>query len=146
MKQMNDMKENGFTANDPFTEKIIGLAIQVHAELGSGFLEAVYQKALLFELEDAGISFEVGVPMEVFYKGRSAGNFVADIIVQGKLLLELKAVDCILKVHEVQVVNYLKATGLNLGLIINFGAPTLQVKRKHRERLGSPSGLRLQEA
>jgi GxxExxY protein len=139
------MNGNEFTDNDPFTEKIIGLAIRVHAELGSGFLEAVYQNSLIFELEDAGIPLEVGAPMEVFYKGRSAGNFVADIIVQGKLLLELKAVDCILKVHEVQVVNYLKATGLNVGLIINFGAPTPQVKRKHRERSNLSSGLRLQE-
>ncbi len=132
MKRMNYMNRNGFVTNDPFTEKIIGLAIQVHAELGFGFLESIYHKALLFELEDAGIPFATGVPLEVFYKRRSAGVFVADIIVEQKILLELKAVSSIQQAHEVQIVNYLKATRLDLGLILNFGAATLQVKRKYR--------------
>jgi GxxExxY protein len=143
MKRMNYMKENGFTANDLFTEKIIGLAIQVHSELGSGFLESVYQKALMIELGDAGVSFESGVPLEVRYKGRSAGTFMADLIIEKKLLLELKAVDAIVPIHEVQVVNYLLATGIPLGLVLNFGAAKLQIKRKNRE-LPVPSEIRLQ--
>jgi len=145
MKRMNYMNGNGFTVNDPFTEKIIGLAIQVHMELGPGFLESVYHKALINEMAESGISFESETPLEVFYKGKSVGNFVADIIVEKKLLLELKAVELISTVHEVQIVNYLKATGIDLGLILNFGSPTLQVKRKHRERLRSDTDIRLHE-
>jgi GxxExxY protein len=141
MKRMNYMKENGFIANDPFTEQVIGLAIQVHAELGSGFLESVYHKALMIELGDAGISFESGTPLEVIYKGRSAGTFMADLIVEKKLLLELKAVDAIIPIHEVQVVNYLRATGIPLGLVLNFGAAKLQIKRKNRV-LPVPSEIR----
>jgi GxxExxY protein len=147
MKRMNYMNRNEFTGNDPFTEKVIGLAIQVHRELGAGFLESVYHKAMLFELEEAQVPFETNVPLEVLYlyKGRLAENFFADVIVAGKLLLELKSVDYIQQIHEVQVVNYLKATGLDLGLILNFGSSTLQVKRKHRIRSLPPADLHLQE-
>ncbi len=140
MKRMNYMNEEGFIANDPFTEKIIGLAIQVHTELGSGFLESVYHKAMMIELADARISFETALPLEVRYKGRSAGTFVADSVVE-KLLLELRAVDSILPIHEVQVVNYLRATGIELGLVLNFGAGKLQIKRRSRERPSSPLSL-----
>jgi GxxExxY protein len=147
MKQMNYMNRNGFSpqGNDPFTEKVIGLAIAVHTELGPGFLESVYHKALLIELTNARIAFESEAVVEVFYKGLPAGVFVADIIVEKELLLELKAVEQLAKIHEVQVVNYLKATGLNLGLIFNFGAATLQIKRKHRERQPFDPDLRLHE-
>jgi GxxExxY protein len=134
MKPMNYMNGSGNVAgkDDPFTSKIIGMAIQVHSELGPGFLESVYHQSLVIELSDAGIAFKSQTPLEVCYKGRSAGSFVADIVVENRLLLELKAVDGILSVHELQVVNYLKATGLNLGLILNFGRPTLQIRRKFR--------------
>jgi GxxExxY protein len=147
MKQMNDMNRNGFSAEqgDPFTEKVIGLAIQVHKELGPGFLESVYHKSLLMELTEAGIGFESEEVLEVFYKGKPAGIFVADIIVETRLLLELKAVEFISKIHEVQIVNYLKATKLELGLILNFGGSTLQVKRRYRERPHSDIDLRLHE-
>ncbi len=144
MKYMNG---NGLGAdNDPFTEKVIGLAIQVHKELGSGFLESVYHKALIIELEEQEITFQSGFPLEVLYKGKPAGIFIADLIVENRLLLELKAVECILSVHELQIVNYLKATGLDLGLILNFGTRSLQIKRKYREPLNSQPDLRLQEA
>jgi GxxExxY protein len=146
MKQMNYMNENGFTAkDDPFTAKIIGLAIRVHKELGPGFLEAVYHKALMIELEEAGVDYQTGVPLEVFYRGRPAGTFVADLIIEKRLLLELKAIDVVASIHESQVVNYLKATGIDLGLLLNFGAAKLQVKRKFREHPVPVSDLRLHE-
>jgi GxxExxY protein len=96
--------------------------------LGSGFLESVYHKALIIELEEQEITFQSGFPLEVLYKGKPAGIFIADLIVENRLLLELKAVECILSVHELQIVNYLKATGLDLGLILNFGTRSLQIK------------------
>jgi GxxExxY protein len=135
MKRMNYMNGNGHVVekNDPFTSKIIGCAIQVHAELGPGFLESVYHQALVIELAEAGLSLKSQVPLEVLYKGRPAGSFLADIVVEDRLLLELKALESILSVHELQVVNYLKATGLKLGLLLNFGRPTLQIRRKFRE-------------
>lgn len=140
------MNNNGFSsANDAFTEKVIGLAIAVHTELGPGFLESIYHQALLSELSDAGLSFKSEAKLAVLYKGKPVGTFAADIIVEDKLLLELKAVDTLATIHEVQVVNYLKATGLNLGLLFNFGSSTLQVKRKYRERAVTPSELWLQE-
>ena len=141
------MNGNGFTAqNDPFTERIIGLAIRVHTELGPGFLESVYHKALIIELEAEKIPFKSEALLEVFYKQRPAGIFVADLIVEQRLLLELKAVEQLAAIREAQVVNYLRATGLNLGLILNFGPRTLQVKRKVRELKRPPSDLRLQAA
>ena len=146
MKPMNYMKEDEFIKNDHLTEKIIGLAIAVHRELGPGFLESVYHRALAMELEDAGISFAVQSPLQVSYKGRSAGLFVADLIVENRLVVELKVCEFIQKIHEVQLVGYLKATGINLGLILNFGSSSLQIKRKHREPLPKPAHLRLQEA
>jgi GxxExxY protein len=145
MKGMNHMNGNGFIANDPFTERIIGLAIRVHAEPGSGFLEPVYHRALMIELEDAGIRFATQVPLQVSYKGRPAGSYIADLIVEERLLIELKVCEFIQRVHEVQIVNYLKATGIDLGLILNFGSSSLQIKRKQREYQSGPSGMRLQE-
>ena len=139
------MKENGFIESDPFTEKIIGLAIEVHSGLGSGFVESVYHNAMVDELCAVGPPFESQALLQVMYKGKPVGNFVADLIVDKKLLLELKAVEAIATAHEVQVVNYLSATGLDLGLILNFGAPKLQIKRKYRRYSKSDSDLRLHE-
>jgi GxxExxY protein len=134
MKRMNYMNGNGNVAgnDDPFTSKIIGLAIQVHSELGPGFLESVYHQALAIELSDAGIEFKSQMPLGVRDKGRSASSFVADFVVEKRLLIELKDIDRVLSVHELQVVSYLKATGVDLGLILNFGRPALQIRRKFR--------------
>jgi GxxExxY protein len=135
MKLMNYMNRNGNVVgeDDPFTSKIIGLAIEVHSQLGPGFLESIYHQALVIELNTAGIPFQSQKPLTVLYKKQVAGSFVADIVVENRLLLELKALDSILSVHELQVVNYLKATGLDLGLILNFGRSTLQIRRKFRD-------------
>ena len=118
---------------DPLTEKIIGCAFRVYNTLGSGFLESVYKQAMAVELQKAGLPFVIEAPIEVFYDGKIVGNFFADIIVQGKVILELKAVEEICRVHEIQLVNYLIATDTPIGLVLNFGPHDLKVKRKFRD-------------
>jgi GxxExxY protein len=111
------------------SKNIIVAAYEVHNELGHGFLEKVYKNALAVELEDAGIKCNVEVPLKVSYRGRIVGDYVADLVVENKIIVEVKAVRKLDSVHEVQLVNYLKATGLSLGLLINFGE-SVQVKRR----------------
>ena len=122
--------------NDPLTEQIIGLAMKVHRVLGPGFLESVYRKALLIELRKAGLRAEEEKLINVLYEEVLVGEFAADILVEDKVILELKAVETLVKAHEVQTVNYLTATGLDIGLLINFGSERLQFKRKFRQRKG----------
>ena len=112
--------------------QVIGLAMKVHRTLGPGFLESVYQNALSVELERAGMSFERGRPLSVSYEGVVVGDFTPDITIEGSLILELKAVSALARVHEVQLVNYLTATGVEDGLLLNFGAANLEFKRKYR--------------
>ncbi len=118
--------------NDQIREKVIGAAMAVHRTLGPGFLEAVYEKALAIELQHAGIEFESQRPMDVHYRGLSVGHFIADFVIEGDLILEIKAVSALTTAHEVQLVNYLTATGTDNGLLINFGGPSLEVRRKFR--------------
>lgn len=120
--------------DDPLTEQVIGLAMKVHRVLGPGFLESVYRKALLLELRNAGIEAEEEKRISVYYVGQSVGDFAADILVDGKVILELKATESLSKAHEVQTVNYLTATGLDVGLLLNFSGERLQFKRKFRQR------------
>ncbi len=112
--------------------RIIGLAMKVHRTLGPGFLESVYQKALLYELANAGLKVESDKPIQVRYEGVIVGDFKADLIVNEELIVELKAVSGIIVEHEVQLVNYLTATGKDLGLLINFGGRSLEFKKKFR--------------
>ena len=123
--------------DDPLTEQIIGLAMKVHRVLGPGFLESVYRKALLIELRKAGLRAEEEKRINVRYEGVSVGEFAADILVEDKVILELKAVETLVKAHEVQTVNYLTATVLDIGLLINFGSERLQFKRKFRQKKGA---------
>ena len=111
------------------SQKIISCAYNVHNELGQGFLEKVYKNALAIELEEAGIEHKVETPLKVLYHGRIVGEYFADLIVDNKIVVEVKAVTKINPVHEVQLVNYLKATGINVGLLINF-AKSVEVKRR----------------
>jgi GxxExxY protein len=111
------------------TEKIIGAAYDVHNVLGRGFLEKVYENALAFELRDRGLALETQVPLEVRYRGEVVGQFVADMIVEGKVVVEAKAAAALDGAHEAQLINYLKATGISIGLLINFG-DKVQVKRR----------------
>jgi len=108
---------------------IVGAAMEVHNTLGPGFLETVYRKALLVELRLRGIPFEEEKMLPVYYKGQLLGTYMADIAVDGKVILELKAVSNIVKAHEAQALHYLTATGLQLALILNFGASSLEHKR-----------------
>ncbi len=111
------------------TGTIIGAAYTVHNDLGFGFLEKVYQNALFIELTNLGLKVEKERPIKVKYKDQIVGDFIADIVVEDKVILELKAVKQLSEIHEAQLVNYLKATGIEIGLLINFG-PSVEVKRK----------------
>ena len=126
------------------TGKVIGLAMEVHRTLGPGFLESVYQNALVHELRRAGLWAEVAQRLTVRYENVIVGEFIADLIVNETLLCELKAVSSLSKPDEVQLVNYLTATQRDFGLLINFGAQSLQFKRKHRRTLTDPSIVDLQ--
>ena len=116
---------------DRFAQEVIGAAIEVHRALGPGFLESVYEQAMSIELGLLGISFERQVPVAVSYKGHSIGESRLDLLVEGKLVVELKAVDQFAPIHTAQVMSYLKATGHRLGLLINFNVVRLKdgVKR-----------------
>ena len=111
------------------TEKIIGAAQRVHNTLGYGFLEKVYQNSLVIELRTLGFDVRVEQPIAVHYRDEIVGNYVADIVVDEKVILEIKAVKELSEIHEVQLVNYLKATGIEVGLLINFGR-SVTVKRR----------------
>ena len=108
------------------TEKIIGCAYKVYNKMGYGFLESVYEKCLLIELRKAGLKSEYQKQIIVKYEGEVVGNFIADIFVEDLIILELKSVKNLAKAHEVQLVNYLVATGTNVGLLINFGEDKLR--------------------
>jgi len=112
------------------TAKTIECAYKVHNTLGFGFLESVYQNALLIELEKAGLKAQKEVPIKVFYDQKIVGDYVADIIVEDTVILELKSVKELHPAHEAQLTNYLKATGIEVGLLINFGGERVDVKRK----------------
>jgi GxxExxY protein len=113
------------------TKEIIAGAFAVHNSLGSGFLEKVYENSLLIELRERGFDVEQQFPISVFYKSVKVGDYVADLLVNKTIILELKAVENLHPIHETQLVNYLTATGLDIGLLINFGSSVV-VKRKYR--------------
>lgn len=114
------------------TGSIIGCAMKVHGALGPGFLESVYQNALVYELRRANLAVEVGRPLEVHYEGVVVGNFVVDMLIEEKVIIETKAARALNPAHEVQLVNYLTATGIEVGLLLNFGTPRLEFRRKSR--------------
>ena len=113
------------------TEKIIGASFEVHKFLGNGFQEVIYQSALAWELAQAGLSFQREIEQDIFYKGlpEPIGKRRADFVVEGKVLVELKAVVELQDVHLAQILNYLKAYRLEVGLLINFGSKSLTFKR-----------------
>lgn len=119
--------------SDELTGRVVGLAMKVHRALGPGFLESVYQRALLHELRSAGFEVESDKPIQVRYEGVLVGDFKADLLVNDELILELKAASRLAVEHEVQLVNYLTATGKDIGLLINFGGRSLEFKKKFRK-------------
>ena len=111
------------------TYQIRGAVFEINRILGSGFLEKVYEKALLIELLVRGLRAESQVAIGVTYKGEVVGEYFADIVVEGQVIIELKVVDRLQKIHEAQLLNYLKATGYKVGLMINFTHPKAEIKR-----------------
>ena len=111
------------------TRKVIGCAFTVSNTLGIGFLEKVYENALAHELRKAGLGVEQQHDIAVHYDGVAVGDYKADLLVEGRVLIELKAVKALDEVHLAQCLNYLKATALNICLLINFGKPKVEIKR-----------------
>ena len=114
---------------DSITEIIIGAAFRVHNELGFGFLEKVYENALVIELNEQGMKVEQQKQLPVFYKGKNVGCYSADLLIEDKVVIELKSCKAIAEQHHAQLLNYLKASGIEVGLLINFGK-SVEVKRK----------------
>jgi len=114
------------------TERIIGCAFRVHNKMGFGFLESVYESCLLIELRRAGLSATSQTPINVYYDDELVGLFVADVMVEDAVIVELKSVRTTAAAHEVQLVNYLTATGKPVGLLLNFGETKVDVIRKVR--------------
>jgi len=117
---------------EDITHKVIGCAYQVYNNLGFGFLESVYRKAMVIEIEDSGLRVQQESPLKVLYRDKIVGNFFVDLLVDDELIVELKSVEQLGKAHEAQLVNYLVATGIDVGLLINFGSTGVDVKRKYR--------------
>jgi len=133
--KINEIEE---TPSYDLPGQIIGLAMKVHSILGPGFLESVYQNALAYEMTRAGIAFKTHVPLKVYYEGVVMGIFEADMLAEDRLIIENKAIQTLAIANEVQTVNYLCATRIDEGLILNFGAQRLQFKKKYRTRRAAP--------
>lgn len=111
------------------TDKIIGACFDVSNELGAGFLESVYKKALHIVLVEKDIKVQVEVPLKVLFRGNPIGDYYADMLIEDSVIVELKAVKALCGEHEAQLINYLKATQIKVGLLVNFGKPRLEWKR-----------------
>lgn len=114
---------------DSLTEIVIGAGFEVFNTLGLGFVEAIYKKALLKELRSRNLDVGIEVPFNVSYKGEIVGIYYADLVVEQSVIVELKVAESIVQPHVKQVVNYLKASGLPVGLIFNYGTPSLGIRR-----------------
>jgi len=117
---------------DELTGKIISAPMRVHSKLGFGFLESVYENSLAHELRKAGFKMEQQAVIKVYYDGIVVGDFKADLVINDEVILELKAVERANAIHEVQLVNYLNGIGKDIELLLNFGARSLEFKRKYR--------------
>jgi GxxExxY protein len=120
--------------HEELTHKIIGCAYNVFNQLGFGFLESIYQKAMIIELSKNGLNYEAEKPLKVYYDNQVVGDYFIDLYVEETVIVELKSVESITKQHEVQLVNYLSGTKKDIGLLINFGLSGVEVKRKYRLR------------
>jgi GxxExxY protein len=117
---------------EELTNTILAACFEVINELGAGFLESVYQKALLITLKQKGLKALAQVPIKVSFRGQDVGQFYGDILVEDVVLIELKAVTALMPEHKAQMINYLKATGIDVGLLVNFGNPKLEYRRLHK--------------
>ncbi len=127
-------EQDGGLKHERITRSVIGCAFEVINELGAGFLESVYERALLLALRQKGLSAVSQHPVRVLFRGDNVGDFHADILVEEIVLVELKAVKAIAPEHQAQVINYLNATGIEVGLLINFGKPKLEYRRFTRNK------------
>lgn len=116
------------------TRSIIGCAFSVSNELGSGFLESVYENAMMVALNEQGIAVRAQVPINIYFREEEVGVFFADLLAEDRVIVELKAVKALAPEHQAQVINYLQATGIEVGLLLNFGRPRLEYKRLTRTR------------
>lgn len=127
-----DRRSTKIMQHKELTELVIECCLEVIKELGAGFVESVYEKALVVALTHKGVNARTQVPLKVRFRGAVVGDFFADILIDDLLIVELKAVKALLPEHQAQVINYLKATGIEVGLLVNFGNPKLEVKRLYR--------------
>ncbi len=127
--------QNVILENTELTEKIIKACYEVANELGSGFLESVYLNALLIVLRQIGMKAIPQVRIKVEFRGEIIGEFIADIVVDDKVIVELKAVSLLAPEHSAQIINYLKATGMETGLLVNFGRPRIEIRHLYHPRL-----------
>lgn len=122
---------------EELTHKIIGCAYKVFNELGFGFLESIYKKAMIIELVKNNLKVEAEKPLKVYYDNQIIGDFYIDLYIEDKIIVELKSIETVVKQHEVQLVNYLQGLQKDIGLLINFGASGVEVKRKYRTVKGT---------
>ena len=120
--------------HEDITGAALAACFDVHNELGGGFLESVYGNALAIALEEREVHFRREAPLSVLFRGETVGKFVTDFLLEDKVVLETKAVKALIPEHQAQVINYLKATGVHVGLLVNFGSPRLEYKRLHGEQ------------
>ena len=120
------------------THKIIGCAMKVHSTMGNGFQEVIYQRALAIEMEKQGLGFQREMEMTIFYEGIDIGTRRVDFFVEGKVMVELKALEKLEDVHKAQAINYCEAYGIADGLLINFGGKSLDFKRVYNKNLVNP--------
>jgi GxxExxY protein len=113
------------------TEIILGCCFDVMNELGTGFLEAVYKNAFVVALRQKGVQVSQEIPFEICFRGETVGRYIADLLVEKEIIVEFKCCKALLPEHQAQVINYLKATGLSVGLLVNFGQYRLEYKRLH---------------
>ena len=123
------------------TEKIIGASMKVHAALGNGFQEVIYQRAMEIEMEEMGVHFKREFEMPIYYKGKEIGLRRVDFFVEEKIMVELKAIIQLENVHLAQAKNYLEAYNMQVGLLINFGSVSLQFKRLENNKFTSNNNL-----
>jgi len=128
-KKRRKRKETSMLRDEELTYRIRGCVFEVYRQLGHGFLESVYQKALVHELTEKGVSVEEEKPVTINYKGQEIGGFRLDLVVENKVIIELKAQQKLPLGAEAQLMNYLKATGLKTGLLVNFTFPKATIKR-----------------
>jgi GxxExxY protein len=120
--------------HEQITDEVLGAAIEVHKALGPGFLETIYEEALCHELSLRRIPFERQVRVPVYYKDREIGMHVLDLVISGKVIVELKSISELAEIHKAIAISYLTATGLSVGLLLNFGKVKLEIKRVVREK------------